>query len=236
MRSGDDKEQRLKLADTIEKHGLCVTIAHLPSKDEDALTPAVLAWLRSHVAATPRVGLPLLYNIVCLHRQPKDEEWFKDMAELCRLADKLLYEQGYEISPYSLNEAQIKADSAAPSSTRRTACDCTSYNGGPCYNCINGAHHICDSGKRVCPAAVSATTRQSKEDAYRRAFVLLLAEVLASGWFHADPNMKAKVVAYLHTASLDQEHFTVEKVLHDAMGIPTDAERAFVAATDGGGA
>lgn len=58
----------------------------------------------------PRVGLPLLYNIVCLWAQKKDDEWFKDMAELMRLADRLLYEQGYEVSPYTTNEHQVKAD------------------------------------------------------------------------------------------------------------------------------
>lgn len=28
-------------------------------------------------------------------------------------------------------------------------CTCTSYNGGQCYNCLNGAHHICEA-KRKC--------------------------------------------------------------------------------------
>jgi hypothetical protein len=58
-----------------------------------------------------RVGLPLLYNIVCLHRQPKDAQWWEDFNELMRIADKLLYEQGYEVSPYVTNEHQISADS-----------------------------------------------------------------------------------------------------------------------------
>lgn len=31
-------------------------------------------------------------------------------------------------------------------------CDCTNYNGGPCYNCINGAHHICGDGRGKCAA------------------------------------------------------------------------------------
>lgn len=26
-------------------------------------------------------------------------------------------------------------------------CKCTDYNGGQCYNCINGAHDICDAVK-----------------------------------------------------------------------------------------
>ena len=29
-------------------------------------------------------------------------------------------------------------------------CDCTKYNGGQCYNCLNGHHEICDSGQGVC--------------------------------------------------------------------------------------
>lgn len=95
-------------------------------------------------------------------------------------------------------------------------------------NCLLYGEEI----RRLRGAPPSAIGTPSREDAYRRAFVLLLAEVMASGWFHADPSMKAKVVAYLHTVSLDKENFTVEKVLHDAMGLPTDSERAFVA-TDG---
>jgi len=26
-------------------------------------------------------------------------------------------------------------------------CKCTDYNGGQCYNCLNGAHRICEAGK-----------------------------------------------------------------------------------------
>lgn len=29
-------------------------------------------------------------------------------------------------------------------------CDCTKYNGGQCFNCLNGAHRICDSGQGEC--------------------------------------------------------------------------------------
>jgi hypothetical protein len=29
-------------------------------------------------------------------------------------------------------------------------CDCTKYNGGQCYNCLNGHHEICDSGQGRC--------------------------------------------------------------------------------------
>ena len=29
-------------------------------------------------------------------------------------------------------------------------CDCTKYNGGQCYNCLNGAHYICDDGQGKC--------------------------------------------------------------------------------------
>lgn len=49
---------------------------------------------------------------------------------------------------------------AAPSAG---ACDCTVYNGGPCYNCINGVHHICDDGNRVCPAARSTASQINAE-------------------------------------------------------------------------
>lgn len=69
---------------------------------------------------SPRVGLPLLYNIVCLHRQPKDAKWQEDFNELMRLADKLLYEQGYEVSPYTTNEHQIAADTIAPTVRERS--------------------------------------------------------------------------------------------------------------------
>jgi hypothetical protein len=31
-----------------------------------------------------------------------------------------------------------------------TSCDCTKYNGGQCYNCLNGGHDICDDGRGVC--------------------------------------------------------------------------------------
>jgi hypothetical protein len=27
-------------------------------------------------------------------------------------------------------------------------CKCTDYNGGQCYNCLNGCHSICAAGKR----------------------------------------------------------------------------------------
>jgi hypothetical protein len=27
-------------------------------------------------------------------------------------------------------------------------CKCTDYNGEQCYNCLNGAHHICSAPKR----------------------------------------------------------------------------------------
>lgn len=27
-------------------------------------------------------------------------------------------------------------------------CKCTDYNGGQCYNCLNGAHKICEAKKR----------------------------------------------------------------------------------------
>lgn len=64
--------------------------------------------------AAPRVGLPLLYNLVCLWCQKKDDEWWKDMAELMRLAEKLLYEQGYEVSPYTVNEHQVARDTQSP--------------------------------------------------------------------------------------------------------------------------
>lgn len=100
---------------------LHITYCHVCGNNIDLGHMGNCAWAKVRAAlsdgAAPRVGLPLLYNIVCLHRQPKNEEWFKDMAELCRLADKLLYEQGYEVSPYTTNEHQVKADSAPVSST-----------------------------------------------------------------------------------------------------------------------
>lgn len=27
-------------------------------------------------------------------------------------------------------------------------CKCTDYNGGQCYNCLNGAHRICEAKKK----------------------------------------------------------------------------------------
>lgn len=27
-------------------------------------------------------------------------------------------------------------------------CKCTDYNGGQCYNCLNGAHKICEAAKK----------------------------------------------------------------------------------------
>ena len=30
------------------------------------------------------------------------------------------------------------------------SCDCIKYNGGQCYNCLNGAHDICDGGQGRC--------------------------------------------------------------------------------------
>lgn len=47
-------------------------------------------------------------------------------------------------------------------------CQCTSYNGGQCYNCLNGAHDICDDGcktvrsKQVGVAIVVTTTTLTK--------------------------------------------------------------------------
>lgn len=30
-------------------------------------------------------------------------------------------------------------------------CSCTDYNGGQCYNCLNGAHEICEAkGNKKC--------------------------------------------------------------------------------------
>jgi len=29
------------------------------------------------------------------------------------------------------------------------SCKCTAYNGGQCYNCLNGAHDLCDAGCKV---------------------------------------------------------------------------------------
>lgn len=46
---------------------------------------------------------------------------------------------------------QIKAAAAATRKGRVQRvvgmhhCKCKGYNGGQCYNCLNGAHHICDS-------------------------------------------------------------------------------------------
>ena len=36
--------------------------------------------------------------------------------------------------------------------SRLHPCKCTSYNGGQCYNCLNGAHDIC-SGTPKCRQA-----------------------------------------------------------------------------------
>lgn len=38
----------------------------------------------------------------------------------------------------------------APVQQSEPSCDCTKYNGGQCYNCLNGAHRICDSGQGRC--------------------------------------------------------------------------------------
>lgn len=35
-------------------------------------------------------------------------------------------------------------------------CKCADYNGGQCYNCLNGAHDICHADKR-CKAKASKT-------------------------------------------------------------------------------
>lgn len=45
-------------------------------------------------------------------------------------------------------------------------CNCKDYNGGQCYNCINGAHNTC-SGKHKCNAqtkTVKAWIRQGELD------------------------------------------------------------------------
>jgi hypothetical protein len=49
-----NKDRMLKLAETIEKHGLCLTIAHLPAQEELALQPAFIAWLRQE--STPELA------------------------------------------------------------------------------------------------------------------------------------------------------------------------------------
>ena len=85
------------------------TRSRLDRTDREILALKLEAAVQSETA--PRVGLPLLYNLVCLWAQKKDDEWMKDMAELMRLADRLLYEQGYEVSPYTTNEHQVAADS-----------------------------------------------------------------------------------------------------------------------------
>lgn len=104
--------------------------------------------------------------------------------------------------------------------------------------CIDECHHVhcpllrdlhkvmSDSRTEAVNAANSAT-RPSKEDAYRRAFTLTLAAAMAAGWLESAPTMKARAVAYLHSADLDVPGMTCEKVLHDALGLPTDAERAY---------
>lgn len=45
-----------------------------------------------------------------------------------------------------------------------------------------------------------------------------------------DKAMAERVIAYLHSTNLEDQDTTCEKVLNDAMGIPTDADRAFVSA------
>ncbi len=40
---------------------------------------------------------------------------------------------------------------AAVSEQQIHPCKCTAYNRGQCYNCLNGAHHIC-SAKKKCGA------------------------------------------------------------------------------------
>ncbi len=44
-----------------------------------------------------------------------------------------------------------------------TTCDCTKYNGGQCYNCLNGAHHICDSGQGHCSFTAESLRQQAGE-------------------------------------------------------------------------
>ena len=43
-----------------------------------------------------------------------------------------------------------KADEASPvqGDVRLHPCRCTAYNGGQCYNCLNGAHDICSATKK----------------------------------------------------------------------------------------
>jgi hypothetical protein len=58
-------------------------------------------------------------------------------------------------------EARIRYPDAPQPEADPATCDCTKYNGGPCYNCLNGAHNICDNGQGKCSKAASvAKTRR----------------------------------------------------------------------------
>ena len=88
--------------------------------------------------------------------EESDEEFARAVEQMNTAAP---HRQGGITTAIS-KEADVSAD-AAVSHERR--CDCTSYNGGPCYNCINGHHEICDNGSRVCPAARSVKLTNDKE-------------------------------------------------------------------------
>ena len=44
--------------------------------------------------------------------------------------------------------------------SKTPSCDCTKYNGGQCYNCLNGGHEICDSGQGKCSLSDRKTYAQ----------------------------------------------------------------------------
>ncbi len=49
-----------------------------------------------------------------------------------------------------IDAAALSRIPASTTNETPATCDCAKYNGGQCYNCLNGAHDICDNGHGEC--------------------------------------------------------------------------------------
>lgn len=50
----------------------------------------------------------------------------------------------------------------SPTAEQLSPCNCTNYNGGQCYNCLNGAHSICEQ-KAPCNKKAALTSKDVSE-------------------------------------------------------------------------
>ncbi len=101
--------------------------------------------------------------------QPKPGEYFGGVRRATKTNRWILQRNGggYVVLPENWRNAQMfnpLIDEPKPNSVLHP-CKCTSYNGGQCYNCLNGAHNLCADGcktKRSKQIGVMIAVKQSK--------------------------------------------------------------------------